>query len=159
MFNIRMELILNNGIEIKTICFDRDLLEVLFSCSNGYFSGQAKLYLNHDDLSKMADALSGFSSHASDGRDFELGAFDPPGANGGVWMHFYCRDSTGHPAVEVRLRGDDCRVMGEVESVALRIPIEAAAVDSFIAEIRRMKRFEVARAFLKMESDLRESGG
>src|SRR5258708_8947487 len=127
MFNIRMELILNNGIEIKTICFDRDLLEVLFSCSNGYFSGQAKLYLNHDDLSKMADALSGFPSHASDGRDFELGAFDPPGANGGVGMHFYCRDSTGHTAVEVRLRGDDCTGRGEVSSVPFPNPRRPAA--------------------------------
>ena len=51
-------------------------------------------------------------------------------------MHFFCADGAGHAVVEVKLRGDACRVLGEMESVALRIPIQAAGVDEFIKQLR-----------------------
>jgi hypothetical protein len=50
-------------------------------------------------------------------------------------MHFRGLDSVGHAAVDVKLRGDACKALGEIESVALRIPIEAAAVDNFIRQL------------------------
>jgi hypothetical protein len=49
------------GINLEVIWFDQDLLEVLFSCSNGYFSGQAQIYMSHDTPSELATGLSGFS--------------------------------------------------------------------------------------------------
>jgi hypothetical protein len=124
-----------NGITLKVIWFDEDLLEVLFSCSNGHFSGQAEIYLAHDAPSKLADALRRFPSSPTDSRDFELGTFNPEHAGGGVWMHFYRLDSAGHAAVDVKLRGEACKTLGEFESVALRIPVEAAAVDNFIQQL------------------------
>jgi len=39
-----------NGIEIALIWLDQDVLEFLFTCSNGRFSGQAEIYLSHDGL-------------------------------------------------------------------------------------------------------------
>jgi hypothetical protein len=33
-----------NGIEIALIWLDQDVLEFLFTCSNGRFSGQAEIY-------------------------------------------------------------------------------------------------------------------
>jgi len=51
-------------------------------------------------------------------------------------MHFHGLDSVGHAAVDVKLRGDACEGLGEIESVALRIPIEAAAVDTFVRQLR-----------------------
>jgi hypothetical protein len=52
-----------NGIILKVIWFDEveDLLEVLFSCSNGYFSGEANIYVTHVVLSTLASTLNGFS--------------------------------------------------------------------------------------------------
>lgn len=123
------------GINLKVIWFDEDLLEVLFSCSNGHFSGQAEIYLSHDEPSKLAKALAGFPSNPCDSRNFEIGTFNPEHADGGARMRFYCTDSSGHVAVDVVLRGDACKALGEVESVALRIPIEAAAVDNFISQL------------------------
>jgi hypothetical protein len=127
-----------NGINLKVIWFDEieDLVEVVFRCSNGYFSGQAEIYVSCDDLSKLADIISGFPSHPGDSRDFELGTFNPDHADGGARLHFFCKDSAGHAVVEVMLRGNACKGLGEVESVALRIPIQAAGVDEFIKQLR-----------------------
>lgn len=128
---------MEKGINLKVIWFDEieDLVEVVFSCSNGYFSGQAEIYVSCDGLSKLADVISGFPSHPGDSRDFELGTFNPGHADGGARMHFFCADAAGHAVVEVKLRGDACRALGEMQSVALRIPIQAAGVDEFIKQL------------------------
>jgi hypothetical protein len=129
---------LKGGLQFEVVWFDQDMLECQLRCSNGRFSGVAEIYLNHDDLPKMAAALSGFPTHAADSRNFELGTFDPTHASGGIRMSFYCKDSVGHAIVDVRLKGEACNALGEMESVALRISIEAASVDSFIAQIKSM---------------------
>jgi hypothetical protein len=139
-----------NGIDLKVIWFDEveDLLEILFCCSNGYFSGQAEIYVTHVALAKLANTLSGFPSCPNDSRQFELGTFSPEHADGGVRMHFHGLDSVGHAAVDVKLRGDACEGLGEIESVALRIPIEAAAVDNFVRQLRTIGKTIGASASL-----------
>jgi hypothetical protein len=126
------------GIEFAVFWWDRDVIEFRVMSSNGCFAGWATIYVGHDTLPQLAERLKGFPSSTSDSRDFELGTFDPKFADGGPRMHFYCLDSVGHAAVEIKIRGDHCEALGEAESVALRIPIEAAGVDSFIAQIRAM---------------------
>jgi hypothetical protein len=140
-----------NGINLEVIWFDEveDLLEVVFRCTNGYFSGRAEIYVSQDVLSKLANTLSGFPSRPDDFRDFELGTFNPKYADGGARMHFYCSDAAGHAVVEVKLRGDACNGMGEVESVALRIPIQAAAVDNFIQQLKALGKTLGASASLR----------
>jgi hypothetical protein len=140
---------LENGISIKVIWFDEDLLEVLCSCSNGYFSGLTEFYLAHDAPSQLASTLSGFPSSAADYRDFELGAFKPNHAGGGVLMHFYCVDSVGHAAVYVKLKDGGRNSPGEIQSVALHILIEAAGVDNFVQQLKAMGKTIGAGAFLR----------
>ena len=65
------------GIEVEVWWSDQDLIEYQFRCSNGRFSGHAGIYLDHDDLAKMAENLRGFPLRADDSREFELGTFDP----------------------------------------------------------------------------------
>src|SRR5262249_35822393 len=142
---------LKGGIQFEVMWFDQDVLECQFRCSNGRFSGVAEIYLSHDDLSNMAAVLNGFPTHAADYRNIELGTFDSNHADGGVRLYFYCKDSVGHAAVDVKLRGDACKALGDVESVALRIPIQAAGVDSFIVQIKSMNTSEIgATASLDM---------
>ena len=142
---------MESGINLEVIWFDEveDLLEVVFRCTNGHFSGQAELYVTCDVLSKLAKTLSGFPSRPDDSRNFELGTFNPKHADGGAQMHFYCSDAAGHAVVEVKLRGDRCNGVGEVESVALRIPIQAAAVDNFIQQLKALGKTLGASAFLQ----------
>ncbi len=142
---------MENGINLEVIWFDEveDLLEVVFRCTNGYFSGQADIYVPQDVLSKLAKSLSGFPSCPDDFRDFELGTFNPKHADGGARMHFYCSDAAGHAVVEGKLRGNASNGMGEVESVALRIPIQAAAVDNFIQQLKALGKTLGASASLR----------
>jgi hypothetical protein len=126
------------GIEFAVFWWDQNLIEFQVTSSNGYFAGWANIYVGHNMLPELAERLKGFPSSTRDSRDFELGTFDPKFADGGLRMHFYCLDSVGHAAVEIKIRGDGCEALGEVESVALRIPIEAAGVDSFIAQVKAM---------------------
>jgi hypothetical protein len=126
------------GIEFAVFWRDQDVIELRVMSSNGYVAGWTTAYVGHDMLPQVAERLKGFPSSTSDSRDFGLGTFDPKYADGGLRMHFYCLDSVGHAAVEIKIRGDGCEALGEVESVALRIPIEAAGVDSFVAQVRAM---------------------
>jgi len=138
------------GIGIEVRWFDESFLEVSFSCSNGRFSGQAEIYLAHDTLSTLADALIGFPANPNDSCKSKLGTFKPEHADGGVRMYSHCMDSVGHAAVDIQLRGDACTELGEIESVALRIPIQAASVDSFIKELRMIDKTIGATAYLQM---------
>jgi hypothetical protein len=106
---------LDCGIEFEVIWWDHDLVEFSIRCSNGRFSGQAKVYLSHDDLPQTAEGLTGFPAHASDPRDFDLGWLNSNLA--GVHLHFHCLDSVGHAAVEVKLRSDNREAPRKAESV------------------------------------------
>jgi len=140
-----------NGISLEVIWFDEveDLLEVVFKCTNGYFSGYAEMYVTSYELSKLAKALSGFPPRPDDFRDFELGTLNPKHADGGARMHFYCSDAAGHAVVDVKLRGSACNGVGEIESVALRMPIQAAAVDNFVQQLMAIGKTVGASAFLQ----------
>jgi hypothetical protein len=101
----------------------------------------------------MAEVLNGFPNAASDFRDLELGTFNPAHADGGVCLHCYCKDSVGHAVIEVKLRGDACKGLGEPESVALILPVEAASIDSFLTQVRAINAEQIgALAFLPMAS-------
>jgi hypothetical protein len=140
-----------SGIKIEIVWFDQDVVECQITCSNGRFSGVAEIYLSHDDVPKMVEALKGFPSAPGDFRDLELGTFNPRHADGGVRLRCYCRDSAGHAVMEVKLRGDACEELGEPESVALLFPVEAAAIDSFLKQVRSMDTEQIgATAFLAM---------
>lgn len=139
-----------NGIHLEVIWFDQDVIEIVLSCSNGRFSGQAEIYLSHSDLSEFADGLRGFPRNLSDSRNIELGTFNPRHADGGIRMKFTCPDFTGRAVVETRLRGDACEALGEPESVALRIPIEPAAIDSFVQQLAAVNSTIGASAMLPM---------
>ena len=83
---------LENGISWEVIWFDFDqkVIEIVFACSNGRFSGTCEVYLSRDELSELADTLKGFPLSGNDTRSVELGTFDPKYADGGVKMNFYC---------------------------------------------------------------------
>ena len=94
--------------------------------------------------------MRGFPSTGSDSRKVELGTFDPSFADGGVKMNFCCSATLGHAAVEIELRRGGCEALGDLESVALRIPIEPAAVDRFVLQLIAMDSTIGAIASLPM---------
>jgi len=58
-------------------------------------------------------------------------------------VRFYCVDGAGHAHVEARI---DSKFLsgGTIQTVVLAMPIEAAAVDTFVEELRRLERAGVA---------------
>ena len=138
------------GIEFEVVWSDQDVIEHRVRCSNGSFCGDTRMYSGHDDVPNAADVLSGFPLDANDSRTFELGAFDPSTAGGGIHMRFYCVDSVGHAAVLVKLRADGCKSMGEAQSVCFYLPVEAGAIDSFVNQARSIGSTIGAKAHLHM---------
>ena len=126
------------GVRISVIYTDEHLIELRVSASNGAFAGQADVYADSEAPAELAAVLRGFPKSQDDVREFELGSFDAAYAGGGAGFRFYCLDSVGHAAAEVRLRTDP-NVEGGVSDIAVfHISVEAAAVDSFVTELERM---------------------
>jgi len=138
------------GIEIQVIWYDQDVVEYRFTCSNGKFCGQVEAYLAHEDLLELAQRLKGFPAKPGDCREFELGTFDAKCAGGGFRLCFSRLDSPGHSVVDLELRSDSQGSSGHPESVAMRILVEAGAIDCFISEIAGIGINVGAKAHLLM---------
>ena len=123
------------GVRISVIYTDEHLIELRVKASNGVFAGQADVYADSDVLVELAEALRGFPDGRSDSREFEIGSFDAAHAGGGAGFRFYCLDSVGHAAAEVRLRSDREVGGGVSDTVVLHMPVEAASVDSFVVQL------------------------
>jgi hypothetical protein len=125
------------GFRFEVIYKAEDLIEVRISAWNGVFGGTADVYLEIGRLEEIAARLQGFPSHPSDTREVVLGAFGPEFAGGGVSMRFHCADRSGHAYVESRIESGEKRGRS-TDSAFLTLHIEAAAVDSFVDELRRL---------------------
>jgi hypothetical protein len=126
------------GVRISVIYTDEHLIELRVNASNGVFAGQADVYADSEAPSELAAVLRGFPKSQDDVREFELGSFDAAYAGGGAGCRFYCLDSVGHAATEVRLRTDPNVESGVSDLAVFHISVEAAAVDSFVTELERM---------------------
>ena len=126
------------GVRISIIYADEHLIELRVTASNGVFAGQAEVYADSESPAEFAGALRGFPENEGDTREFELGSFDAAFAGGGAGFRFFCLDSVGHASAEVKLRSDPEVKGGVSDTVLLHVPVEAAAIDSFVVQLERM---------------------
>ena len=128
----------NPGVFIEVIWLDDDVLELRVQASNGRFSATAELYAAHTEPAELAASISGFPKSTDDNREATLGTFDAKVAGGGVQLRFRCTDLLGHAEVRLDVRQ---RVTNgpERESAAFSVRVEPAAVDEFVAALRRMR--------------------
>jgi hypothetical protein len=138
------------GITITTHWIDEYVFEVGCRCSNGIFSGEAEFHLGANELSEFANLLRGFPSIPNDKRRVALGTIGEWTWGGGIAMEFYCLDSTGHCAVKIELENRTYRRRTEVNFVALHVPVEPGAIDSFLSELAGLKSSQGAVAHLPM---------
>lgn len=129
---------IETGVRISVIYTDEDCIKLRVMASNGVFAGQSDMYASSEALREFAGVLRGFPASSNDTRSFELSSVDAAYADGGAGFRFYCLDSVGHAAAEVSLRSAPEIKSGVSEAVVLHIPVEAAAVDSFTAQLERM---------------------
>lgn len=137
------------GFRFEIVYSDAHLLEMRVSAWNGAFGGVARVYVGLDQLQKAAATLRGFPSSLADVRELYLGAFGSKSAPGRrVAMRFYCIDRSGHPCVDSTIESEP-DANSKIQSVRLLLPVEAAAVDSFIEELSRLGANRVGAALLK----------
>jgi hypothetical protein len=135
------------GIQFDETWRDEDLIMVHVTAWNGRFGGSAEVYVPTSDLTKHASRLKGFPSSVSDSRTIELGTFDPSCAGGGLRLRFYCLDGAGHTFVECKVRPDS-KIAGVEQHAVIALPIEPAAVDSFVEQMARLDDLQTKTATL-----------
>jgi len=63
-------------------------------------------------------------------------------------MRFYCVDKSAHAYVDSKIESDYDSA-GKINSVIFSMPVEAAAVDSFVEELRKVGERGTGAAFLR----------
>jgi hypothetical protein len=148
---------MDNGLRIKLIYEDCDLLELSLSVFNGEFSGKGDFYAGFDALAELREAIRDFPRSSNDAREFIIGEMDPESARGGVRLGFSCVGLAGRPHLTVEMiTCNQPRRMDPKEMPAQRVvlweEIEPAAVDQFVAEIAQIERRERFDAGLSLIS-------
>jgi hypothetical protein len=127
------------AIEVTMIWADVDVVEVRIRASNDRFAATAEFYETRDGLLEAARLIDGFPTTVADRRVMELGDLRAQPSFGSARLSFYCVDSSGH-----------CGALGEFrwclrsnrpsrdESATFFIPLEAAAVDRFVLQLREV---------------------
>jgi hypothetical protein len=136
------------GFRMEVIYADVDLIELSVSGWNGAFGDSTALYLSISGLEKLRRKLQDFLKTASDVRDLVLGSFERKFAGGGVSLRFYCQDRAGHAYGESRIESG-AESAGVMQVVTLSMPVEAAAVDRFAEELRRLEKDKSGVAILE----------
>jgi hypothetical protein len=140
----------DQGIEIKVVYSDEHLVELRVRACNGHFLGTADVYVDHDELRRLAQSFDGFPRNAQDERHIQLGTFDPSYGGGGTRMRLHCLDSLGHCAISVELRTDaHAEITGESQTATLVLVVEPALIDEFIPEFRRLAKSLEGPALLR----------
>lgn len=136
------------GFEFRIIWSDSDVVKLRISAWDGEFGGSVEPYMAVGELKEIAAKLSGFPHSPADMREVVIGAFDRKIAGGGLRMRFHCVDGAGHTFVEAAMNAN-CERAGTVQSAVLSVPVEAAAVDVFVRELRELESDESHVAHLK----------
>jgi hypothetical protein len=131
---------LNVSLALEIIWFDDDVIQLYVRCDNGRFAGSADCYAAHGVFAELSVAVSGFPASTDDRRAFELGAFEPGCAGGGLRLRLRCVDPVGHSVADVRIRSPLATRTGRYEETAeFSFPVEAVAIDEFVAGLGKMQ--------------------
>jgi hypothetical protein len=140
------------GLQVNFLWNDYDVIEISINASNGEFAGKTKAYASRGGLAEAASILEGFPRQISDTREVELGSFEPNSAGGGISMKLSCRDGAGHAALDLRIASEGPSASWwncPVQSVHLFAKVEAAAIDDFMTELRRLDADQAGSTFLR----------
>lgn len=122
------------GLVLAVTDVDPDYVRLDVSMADGAFAGRVDVYESPDLAATLATELRGFPQSPTDRREIVLGSFDRAAAGGGIRLVFRCLDRSGHAVVEAEL--EDQPMDGSApRSVRLRMPVDAPAIDAFVADL------------------------
>jgi hypothetical protein len=133
------------GLTIQTIWSDSDMLEFRVTAANEAFSGVTEFYVGLDEAARLARSIDGFPRSPTDARENQLG--DPEGSDSGGALLAFTSDGSGHVTVEVQLWAVGAhRSQGRV---SLRLQSLPGDIDSFVADLLKMRKEVGAQASLR----------
>jgi hypothetical protein len=136
------------GFRFEVKWSDADIFDIRISGWNGAFGGSTAVYVPIGGLKEAATKVEGFPRHPSDKRELQFRVFGHEWAGGAVNMLFYCKDAAGHALVEAKIESEHGRTP-KAESALLFVCVEAAAVDAFVADLRRLEAGQSGTAILR----------
>lgn len=131
---------------IKVTDRDDDYLGLDIRAANERFAGSARVYAALDELTELAQQLSGFPQSTADERKYAFGTQEPGWAGGFCSLHFFCNDGSGHARLEVVLMDDEGR--HEQASASFGFQVFAVEVDQFVLMLRGLSDRKLAEAIL-----------
>lgn len=123
------------GVEVELIWCDSYVLELRLRLRSASFGATVDVYVTEAEVLEIASNLQGFPRTPADTRQVEIGRFGAEWAGGGASLRFFCADLSGHSFVDGTIESGEARA-GVVESCRILVPIEGAAVDKFVQELR-----------------------
>ena len=126
---------MNENVQFALLWNDNDLLKLRILAWNGRFGGTADVYLPIDGLAKAAEEIDTFPRDPDDNREIQLHP-----VKGSVTMRFFCEGEAGRSFIELWMESQhdsyECATNVSPETVRFHAPIEASAIDEFVAELR-----------------------
>ena len=139
---------MDTGISIEVVETDPDYMGIAIRVWTERFCGSTFIFAGFDELSRFADAIAGFPSDMADHfRSFEFGRLRGMRFAGG-YCRFdmaYLRPAQG-AAAHVYIQ-DDVQRFSEA-TAGLVVPVEAAALDRFVAALKQVERDRAGKAVL-----------
>ena len=131
---------------IQVVERDDDYLGLDIHASSERFAGSARVYAGLDDLTELADRISGFPQSATDERRYEFGSQESNIASGYCSLCFICSDGAGHARLEVVLKDDAARHEHGLASFGFQV--FATEIDRFVLMLRGLNERRVPEAIL-----------
>ena len=132
---------MNPELQVQIVYADEHLLEVELFAANRRFAGSVNFYTALDELDGFAKRIEGFPNSPQDERRLKFSGPDTSAASEAtVTLHFHCVDRAGRGCVSVAIQGE--------ESAQFSILIDAAEIDDFVRELRRIQRNRSGKAVL-----------
>ena len=138
---------IQNTLSFEIIWQDPDMVELKIMAANDEFSGATEVYTIYDDIWNFSKSLDKFPKSIGDTVEFSAGKKDSYAyAN----MRFYCFTASGHTASRIELESNVATEFRPEEKnrIELELQFEAAALDSFVLQLRKIVNDRQGKAVL-----------
>ncbi len=140
------------SITIEKVWSDDDVVKFEVTTSDGCSRFCVKVYAGHEKLESLVADLDSFKRKVYGGiYDVEFGKFGPEYANGAFQARLHFDDGRGHLFITVRAESD-WRPFSKTDVASratLYLKTEAALLDRFIGELRRVCSGTLSKATLE----------
>jgi hypothetical protein len=137
---------MSGRLTIQVVGRDDDYLALDIRAASERFAGSARVYASLDELTDLAEQISGFPQSTSDERNYEFGTQEPGWAGGFCSLRFYCIDGSGHARLGVVLIDDKGRHWPG--SASFGFEVFATEIDQFVRMLTDLNDRRVREAIL-----------